>query len=101
MRSPARPRSRPATSYRPATRANTAIGPTRPSRPASSSYASDEHNPASYTALLMLVGGARMPGIHHAHFAGGYEIRYAASDAKLETIPWVEWEVRVIPEEPT
>jgi nitrate/TMAO reductase-like tetraheme cytochrome c subunit len=55
------------------------------------SYASDEHNTASYTVLLMLVGGARMPGIHHAHFAGGYEIRYAASDAKLETIPWVEW----------
>ena len=55
------------------------------------SYASDEHNTASYTVLLMLVGGARMPGIHQAHFAGGYEIRYASSDAKLETIPWVEW----------
>jgi len=31
-----------------------------------------------------------MKGIHHAHFAGGYEIRYAASDPKLEKIPWVE-----------
>jgi nitrate/TMAO reductase-like tetraheme cytochrome c subunit len=55
------------------------------------SYASDEQNTASYTVLLMLVGGARMQGIHHAHFAGGFEIRYAASDAKLETIPWVEY----------
>jgi nitrate/TMAO reductase-like tetraheme cytochrome c subunit len=53
-------------------------------------YASDEHNSATYSALLMLVGGARMKGIHHAHFAGGFEIRYAASDAKRETIPWVE-----------
>jgi nitrate/TMAO reductase-like tetraheme cytochrome c subunit len=53
-------------------------------------YASDEHNSASYTALLMLVGGARMQGIHHAHFAGGFEIRYAAADAKRATIPWVE-----------
>ena len=56
----------------------------------SPSYASDEGNTPSYTVLLMLVGGARMPGIHHAHFAAGVEIRYAASDAKLETIPWVE-----------
>jgi nitrate/TMAO reductase-like tetraheme cytochrome c subunit len=55
------------------------------------SYASDERNSVSYTVLTMLVGGARMQGIHHAHFAGGFEIRYAASDAKLETIPWVEW----------
>jgi nitrate/TMAO reductase-like tetraheme cytochrome c subunit len=54
------------------------------------SYASDEHNTPSYTVLLMLVGGSRMPGIHHAHFASGVEITYAASDAKLETIPWVE-----------
>ena len=57
----------------------------------SPSYASDEQNSASYTALLMLVGGARMRGIHHAHFAGGFEVRYAASDTKLETIPWVEY----------
>jgi hypothetical protein len=54
------------------------------------SYASDELNTASYTVLMMLVGGSRMPGIHHAHFAGGFEIRYAATDAKRETIPWVE-----------
>lgn len=54
------------------------------------SYASDEKNTPSYTVLLMLVGGTRMRGIHNAHFAGGYEIRYAASDPKRETIPWVE-----------
>jgi nitrate/TMAO reductase-like tetraheme cytochrome c subunit len=54
------------------------------------SYADDEKNTATYTVLLMLVGGTRMQGIHNAHFAGGYEIRYAASDAKRETIPWVE-----------
>jgi len=54
------------------------------------SYASDEKNSVSYTVLMMLVGGARMRGIHNAHFAGGFEIRYAASDAKRETIPWIE-----------
>jgi hypothetical protein len=54
------------------------------------SYASDEKNSPSYTVLNMLVGGSRMQGIHHAHFAGGYEIRYAASDPKRQTIPWVE-----------
>jgi nitrate/TMAO reductase-like tetraheme cytochrome c subunit len=54
------------------------------------SYASDEKNSASYTVLNMIVGGSRMEGIHHAHFAGGYEIHYAASDPKRQTIPWVE-----------
>ena len=56
-------------------------------------YASDEPNTASYNVLLMRVGGSRMPGIHHAHFAGGFEIRYAA-DAKRSAIPWVEWKDR-------
>jgi nitrate/TMAO reductase-like tetraheme cytochrome c subunit len=54
------------------------------------SYASDEQNSDSYTVLDMLVGGSAMQGIHHAHFAGGYEIHYAASDPKRQTIPWVE-----------
>jgi nitrate/TMAO reductase-like tetraheme cytochrome c subunit len=54
------------------------------------SYASDEANSASYTVLMMLVGGSGMQGIHHAHFAGGFEIHYAASDPKRQTIPWVE-----------
>lgn len=54
------------------------------------SYAADEQNSDSYTVLMMLVGGERMQGIHYAHFAGGFEIRYAASDAKRQVIPWVE-----------
>jgi nitrate/TMAO reductase-like tetraheme cytochrome c subunit len=53
-------------------------------------YASDEPNSGSYTVLMMLVGGSAMQGIHHAHFAGGFEVRYAASDPKRQTIPWVE-----------
>jgi nitrate/TMAO reductase-like tetraheme cytochrome c subunit len=53
-------------------------------------YASDEQNSDSYTVLEMLVGGSAMQGIHHAHFAGGYEIQYATSGAKRETIPWIE-----------
>jgi nitrate/TMAO reductase-like tetraheme cytochrome c subunit len=54
------------------------------------SYADDEKNTDSYNVLMMLVGGRRMQGIHHAHFAGGFVIRYAASDPKRQTIPWVE-----------
>jgi hypothetical protein len=54
------------------------------------SYAADEQNSVSYTVLMMLVGGSQMKGIHYAHFAGGFEVRYAASDPKRQTIPWVE-----------
>jgi hypothetical protein len=54
------------------------------------SYAPDEANSDSYSVLMMLVGGSAMQGIHHAHFAGGFEIRYAASDPERQTIPWVE-----------
>jgi len=54
------------------------------------SYAADEQNSDSYTVLMMLVGGRMMQGIHHAHFAGGFEIQYAASDPKRQTIPWAE-----------
>jgi len=54
------------------------------------SYAADERNSDSYTVLMMQVGGSRMRGIHYAHFAGGFEIRYAATDPKRQTIPWVE-----------
>jgi hypothetical protein len=39
---------------------------------------------------MMLVGGSQMKGIHQAHFAAGYQIRYAASDSKRQIIPWVE-----------
>jgi len=52
-------------------------------------YASDERNTVTYTVLMMLVGGSKMQGIHHAHFAGGFDIRYAA-DPKRQNIPWVE-----------
>ena len=54
------------------------------------SYAADEQNSDSYTVLMMIVGGEKMQGIHHAHFAGGFEIRYAVSDPKRQIIPWVE-----------
>jgi nitrate/TMAO reductase-like tetraheme cytochrome c subunit len=54
------------------------------------SYAGDEKNTASYTVLMMLVGGSTMQGIHHAHFSGGFEIQYAATSPKRETIPWVQ-----------
>jgi nitrate/TMAO reductase-like tetraheme cytochrome c subunit len=53
-------------------------------------YADDEKNTDSYNVLMMIVGGSKMQGIHHAHFAGGFAIRYAASDSKRQTIPWVE-----------
>jgi nitrate/TMAO reductase-like tetraheme cytochrome c subunit len=53
-------------------------------------YADDEKNTDSYNVLMMMVGGSKMQGIHHAHFAGGFEIRYAAADPKRQTIPWVE-----------
>lgn len=53
-------------------------------------YADDEKNSDSYNVLMMIVGGSMMQGIHHAHFAAGVEIRYAAADAKRQTLPWVE-----------
>lgn len=53
-------------------------------------YASDETSSASYTVLMMRVGGRVMAGIHQAHFAGGFEIRYATSDPQRQTIPFVE-----------
>jgi hypothetical protein len=39
----------------------------------------------------MLVGGGRFGGIHGAHMGPGVRIRYAASDKKRQTIPWVEY----------
>jgi len=56
-----------------------------------SKYADDEANTRSETVLLMLVGGNRIAGIHGAHFGPGVQIRFAASDAKRQTIPWVEY----------
>jgi len=36
---------------------------------------------------MMLVGGRMMTGIHYAHFAGGFEVRYGATDAKRQSAP--------------
>jgi hypothetical protein len=56
-----------------------------------SKYADDESNTRSETVLLMLVGGNRISGIHGAHFGPGVRIRFAAADAKRQTIPWIEY----------
>jgi len=56
-----------------------------------SKYAEDETNTRSETVLLMMVGGNRIAGIHGAHFGPGVRIRYAAGDARRQTIPWVEY----------
>jgi nitrate/TMAO reductase-like tetraheme cytochrome c subunit len=56
-----------------------------------SKFAEDEANTRSETVLLMLVGGNRISGIHGAHFGPGVHIRYAAVDARRQTIPWVEY----------
>jgi nitrate/TMAO reductase-like tetraheme cytochrome c subunit len=74
-----------------------------------SKYADDEANTRSETVLLMLVGGNRISGIHGAHLGPGVHIRYAAIDARRQTIPWIEYrntdtgEVRafITPEAPT
>ena len=39
----------------------------------------------------MLVGGNKFAGIHGAHLGPGIHIRFAAADAKRQTIPWVEY----------
>ncbi len=55
-------------------------------------YADDEANTMTKTVLLMRIGGGRLggPGIHGAHLGEGVMIRYAHSDEKRLTIPWVE-----------
>jgi nitrate/TMAO reductase-like tetraheme cytochrome c subunit len=54
-------------------------------------FAEDEANTLSKTVLLMRIGGGHGgPGIHGAHLGQGILIRYAHSDEKRETIPWVE-----------
>ena len=40
---------------------------------------------------MMMVGGGGVRGIHGAHFGPGVSIRYAAKDAKRQTIPCVEY----------
>jgi nitrate/TMAO reductase-like tetraheme cytochrome c subunit len=55
------------------------------------SYKDDEANTRTQTVLLMHIGGGTLGGIHGAHLGPGVRIRYAASDAKRQTIPWVEY----------
>jgi len=54
-------------------------------------YAEDEANTRTQTVLMMMVGGSKFAGIHGRHFGPGIHIRFAASDAKRQTIPWVEY----------
>jgi len=54
-------------------------------------FKDDEANTRTKTVLLMMVGGGRSGGIHGAHMGPGVHIRYAASDKKRQTIPWVEY----------
>jgi len=50
------------------------------------SYKDDEANTPTTTVLLMRIGT-----IHAAHLGPGVRIRYAASDKKRQTIPWLEY----------
>ncbi len=50
------------------------------------SYKDDEANTRTTTVLLM-----RIATIHAAHLGPGIHIRYAASDKKRQTIPWVQY----------
>jgi hypothetical protein len=54
------------------------------------SFSEDEPNTRTETVLTMHVGGPR-DGIHGAHLGPGVHIRYAAADARRQTIPWVEY----------
>jgi nitrate/TMAO reductase-like tetraheme cytochrome c subunit len=54
-------------------------------------YAEDEANTPHTTLLTMNIGGARMGGIHGAHHGAGVEIRFVATDAQRQEIPWVEY----------
>lgn len=56
-----------------------------------STFGEDETNKPSETVLLMLTGGDRFSGIHGAHLGPGIHIRFAATDATRQTIPWVEY----------
>jgi hypothetical protein len=57
-------------------------------------YAEDEANTLTKTVLLMRIGGGHNSrrGIHGVHLGPGVVIRYAHSDRKRQTIPWVEYD---------
>jgi NapC/NirT cytochrome c family, N-terminal region len=56
-----------------------------------SKFADDETNTSTETVLVMHAGGNKFSGIHGAHLGPGVHIRYAATDATRQTIPWVEY----------
>jgi hypothetical protein len=56
-----------------------------------SEFKDDAANTPNETVLMMLVGGGSLGGIHGAHMGPGVHIRYAASDKKRQTLPWVEY----------
>jgi NapC/NirT cytochrome c family, N-terminal region len=60
--------------------------PMRPALRVTTKYKDDETNTPTKTVLMMMVDR-----IHGAHLGPGVEIRYAASDKKRQTIPWVEY----------
>jgi cytochrome c551/c552 len=55
-------------------------------------YKDDEANTRNETVLMMMVGGGGTGGIHGAHMGPGVHMRYAASDKKRQTNPWVEYQ---------
>ena len=57
-------------------------------------FKEDAANSQTQTVLLMLTGGGDLGGIHGKHMGPGVEIHYAASDAKRQAIPWVEYRNR-------
>jgi hypothetical protein len=54
-------------------------------------YEDDEANTPTASVLTMRIGGGMLAGIHGSHFGPGVTIRYAASDGKRQTIPWVQY----------
>jgi len=55
-------------------------------------YADDEKNTVTHTVLMIHVGGGRYGvGIHGRHLGQGVVVRYAPSDERRQTIPWVEY----------
>jgi hypothetical protein len=54
-------------------------------------YAEDEKNTRTQTVLMMMVGGSKLAGIHGMHFSPGIQVRFKATDARRQNIPWVEY----------
>jgi len=54
-------------------------------------YGDDEKNSLTETVLMMKIGGGNRGGIHGVHVGENVHIRYAYSDEKRQTIPWVEY----------